>query len=52
MIVVKYRRGVFEEKEVAWWQIRIRLAEEGAPLKEHKHLQLRHYSDEKVRAAV
>lgn len=31
---------------------RIRLAEKGAPLKEHKHLQLSHYSDEKVREAV
>lgn len=31
---------------------RIRLAEQNAPLKEQKHLQLEHYSDEKVRMAV
>lgn len=31
---------------------RKRLEEKGAPLKEHKHLQLEHYSDEKVRMAV
>lgn len=31
---------------------RIRLAEQGAALKEQKHLQLEHYSDEKVKMAV
>jgi hypothetical protein len=31
---------------------RIRLAEKGAPLKDKKHLQLEHYSDEKVKTAV
>lgn len=31
---------------------RIRLAEQNAPLREQKHLQLEHYSDEKVRIAV
>lgn len=31
---------------------RIRLAENGAPLKDKKHLQLEHYSDEKVKIAV
>ena len=31
---------------------RIRLAEKNAPLKNQKHIQLEHYSDEKVRIAV
>ncbi len=31
---------------------RIRLAENGAPLKDKKHLQLEHYSDEKIKIAV
>ena len=31
---------------------RIRLAEKGAPLKDGKHLNFEHYSDEKVRLAV
>lgn len=41
-----------EHKYEATDHFRIRLAENGAPLKDKKHLQLEHYSDEKVKTAV